>query len=73
MQEKGQEPGSFPIPLLFLKGVVQVCPWDVQSLVGDGQDCAFVDWRLKKEAKLFLTQSLGFSTTMFDVDFVEGK
>lgn len=43
MQEEGQEPGSFPIPLLFFKGVVQVCPWDVQSLVGDRQDCAFVD------------------------------
>ena len=52
---------------------MRVHPWDVQSLVGDGQDYAFVDSRLKKEAKLLLTQSLGFTTTMFDVDFVEGK
>ena len=73
MQEEGQESRSFHIPWLFSKWVVQVCPWDVQSLVGDGQDYAFVDSRLKKEAKLLLTQSLGFTTTMFDVDFVEGK
>ena len=34
---------------------------------------AFVDSRLEKEAKLLPTQSLGFSTSMFDVDFAEGK
>ena len=73
MQDEEREPRSFPTSLFFCKGVVRVHPWDVQSLVGDAQDCGFVDSRLEKEAKLLPTQSLGFSTSMFDVDFAEGK